>query len=85
MSGIGDNSGVHADKLLAYVQRIEADEASIAELNANKSETYKELRGEGFDAKTVRRLVGIRKQDPAKRQEAEELLELYAKALGVAL
>jgi uncharacterized protein (UPF0335 family) len=85
MAEIGDNSGVSSAKLAAYIERIEADEAQIADLNANKSETYKEARSEGFDVKTIRRLVAIRKQDPSKRREAEELLELYAQAVGVSL
>ena len=39
-------------------------------------------KGNGFDAKIIRRVVAIRKQDAAKRSEEEELLDLYLSAVG---
>ena len=39
-------------------------------------------RGEGYDVKTLRKVLRIRKQDKAKRQEEEAILDLYLSALG---
>jgi uncharacterized protein (UPF0335 family) len=37
----------------------------------------------GFDPKILRRVISIRKQDKAKRDEAEVILERYLSALGM--
>ena len=39
--------------------------------------------GLGFDTKTLRQVVRLRKQDKAERQEQEAVLELYMHALGM--
>ncbi|HRQ60651.1 MAG TPA: DUF2312 domain-containing protein, partial [Alphaproteobacteria bacterium] len=38
----------------------------------------------GFDTKTMRKIISLRKLDSEKRREAEELLELYKAAIGMA-
>ena len=45
-------------------------------------EVYAEAKGEGFDTKIVRKVVRLRKQDKAKRQEEEALIDLYISAIG---
>lgn len=35
---------------------------------------YAEAKGTGFDAKVMRKIVSIRRQDKSKRQEEEEIL-----------
>lgn len=42
-----------------------------------------EAKGTGFDAKVMRKIVSIRRQDKSKRQEEEEILDLYLTALGM--
>ena len=37
----------------------------------------------GFDAKTMRQVVRLRKLDQSERNEQEELLNLYQRALGM--
>lgn len=44
---------------------------------------YAEAKGTGFDAKVMRKIVSIRRQDKSKRQEEEEILDLYLTALGM--
>ena len=48
-------------------------------------EVYAELKGEGFDPRVMRKIVSLRKQDQAKRDEMRALLELYNHALGLDL
>jgi len=43
---------------------------------------YAEAKGNGFDTKVLRKVVRLRKQDTAKRQEEEALLDLYLSAIG---
>ena len=41
-----------------------------------------EAKGNGFDVKIINKVVRIRKQDRAKRQEEEAILDLYLSAIG---
>jgi uncharacterized protein (UPF0335 family) len=49
---------------------------------ADQKEVFAEAKGEGYDVKTLRKVLRIRKQDRAKRQEEEAILDLYLSALG---
>lgn len=83
MTTTGHNSGVSNDQLRSIIERVERLEEEKAALAADIKEVYAEAKGNGFDTKTIRQLVRIRKQDAAERQEAEALLELYKNALGM--
>lgn len=72
---------IAASQLRAFVERIERLEAEIKEINADKSEIYKELRGCGFDVKAVRQCVAARKLDMAELQERNTIFDLYWEAL----
>ena len=72
------NSGM---TLLSFVERIERLEEEQDGLAADKREVYAELKGTGFDAKIVRKLISLRSMDKADRQEMESLLELYDEAI----
>ncbi len=55
-----------------------------AALAADIREIYAEAKGHGFDAKTMRQVIRIRKMEPSDRQEQEAVLSLYLEALGIA-
>jgi uncharacterized protein (UPF0335 family) len=76
------SGGVAAERLRSFVQRIERLEEDKAGLAQDLKEVYAEARGEGFDVKVMRKLIGLRKRDPRQRREEDELLELYLSALG---
>ena len=44
-----------------------------------------EAKANGFDTKTLRQVVRLRKQDSSERMEQEALLDLYLNALGMAI
>jgi len=71
------------DQLRSIIERIERLEEEKAALVADIKEVYAEAKGNGFDTKSLRQVVRIRKQDKAERQEAEAILELYLHALGM--
>jgi uncharacterized protein (UPF0335 family) len=76
---------VAADQIKAFVRRIEALEDEIRALNGDKSEVYKEAKGNGFDVKVLRKVVAARRQDHSERLEQDALFDLYMEALeGVA-
>jgi uncharacterized protein (UPF0335 family) len=65
--------------LIERIERLEEDKAAVA---GDLKEVYAEAKGEGFDVKIVRKVVRLRKQDAAKRQEEEALIDLYISAIG---
>jgi uncharacterized protein (UPF0335 family) len=77
-----DSGGVAGERLRSFVQRIERLEEDKAALTQDLREVYAEAKGEGFDTKVLRKLIGLRKRDPRQRREEDELLELYLAALG---
>jgi uncharacterized protein (UPF0335 family) len=72
------------DKLRAIVERIEHVEDEIRELNETKKEIYLEAKSNGFDVKVLREVVRLRKQDQKEREELDELLDVYLRAIKVA-
>ena len=73
--------GIAADRLRSFVERIERLENEKAALAADIGEVYSEAKGAGFDGKTLRAVVRLRRMDQADRRRDEELLELYKRAL----
>ena len=69
-------------RLRSLIERIERLEEDKAAVQADLKEVYAEAKGEGFDAKILRKVVRLRKQDQAKRQEEAALIDLYLHAIG---
>ncbi len=70
-------------QLTAIVERIERLEEEKKALADDIREVYAEAKGNGFDTKVLRKVVGLRKQDVSERKEQEEILDLYLSALGM--
>ncbi len=75
--------GAAKDQLRSIVARIERLEEEKATLAADIREVYAEAKGNGFDIKALRKLIGIRKIEQSERQEQEAILDLYMHALGM--
>jgi uncharacterized protein (UPF0335 family) len=69
-------------QLRSIIERVENLEREKAEVAEQIKEIYAEAKGNGFDAKILRRVVALRKQDRAKRMEQDAILDLYLTALG---
>ena len=76
-------TAVAAGQLQAIVERIERLEEEKKEVAEQIKEVYAEAKANGFDTKTLRKIVGLRKKDPEERSEEEALLDLYMSALGM--
>lgn len=86
MTTIGHNSGpasIARDQLRSIVERIEKLEEEKAAIAGDIKEVYAEAKANGYDTKTLRQVVRLRKKDSAERQEEEALLDLYLHALGM--
>lgn len=75
--------GTTRDQLRAFIERIERLEEEKAALAADIREVYAEAKSVGYDVKTLRTVVRIRKQDASERQEQEAILATYMIALGM--
>lgn len=74
---------IAADRLKAFIERIEKLEEERKAIGGDIRDVYSEAKGGGFDVKTMRKLVSLRKMDAADRDEQEALLDVYKQALGM--
>jgi uncharacterized protein (UPF0335 family) len=72
------------DQLKAIVERIERLEEEKKATSDDIRDVYAEAKGNGFDAKALRTIVRLRKQDTDERREQQEILDTYMHALGMA-
>jgi len=75
-------SGTAQSQLKTIIERIERLEEDKAAVTADLKEVFAEAKGNGFDVKILRKVIRYRKQDRAKMQEEEALLDLYLSAIG---
>jgi uncharacterized protein (UPF0335 family) len=75
---------VAADELRLLIERVERLDEEIKGLNDDKRDVYGEAKARGYDTKTMKQIVRLRKMDTHARQEADALLETYRQALGLA-
>ena len=69
-------------RLRTIIERLERLEEDKQAIMGDMKEVFAEAKGEGYDVKTLRKVIRIRKLDKAKRQEEEAILDLYLAALG---
>ncbi len=76
-------TNVSAGQLRAIVERVERLEEEKKEVSEQIKEVFAEAKGNGFDVKTLRKIIALRKKKPEERSEEEAMLELYMSALGM--
>ena len=74
---------VAADQLRLLIERIERLEEEKKGIADDIKDVYLEAKATGFDPKTMRTIVRLRKMEKNDRMEAEPLLETYKAALGI--
>jgi uncharacterized protein (UPF0335 family) len=87
---MADDASSHPDilnataqgQLKSIIERIERLEVEKGEIAEQIKEVKAEAKGNGFDVKIINKVIRIRKQDRAKRQEEEAILDLYLSAIG---
>ena len=74
---------VAADELRLLIERIERLEEEKKAIADDVKDVYAEAKSRGYDTKTMRKVVALRKMETHDRQEADALLETYRTALGL--
>jgi uncharacterized protein (UPF0335 family) len=77
------NENASAEQLRLFIERIETLEEEKKGIADDIKDVYAEAKGTGFDTKTMKAIVRLRKMEAAARQEAEALLDTYKTALGL--
>lgn len=77
------DTGVAADELKAFIERLERLSEEKDAIAGDIKEVYAEAKGRGFDSAIIRKIVAIRKKPADERAEEEAILELYLQALGM--
>ncbi len=75
---------VAADQLRLFIERIERLEEEKKGIADDVKDVYAEAKANGYDTKTMRKVVALRRLETHVRQEADALLETYRNALGLA-
>ena len=74
---------VAADELRLLIERIERLEEEKTAIADDVKDVYGEAKARGYDPKTMRTIVRLRKMETNARQEAEAMIETYMQALGM--
>lgn len=75
--------GISSEMLHQFITRVEKFEEEKKVVAEFISDTYKEAKANGFDTKTMRAIIRLRKMTPEEREEHEALVDLYKGSLGM--
>jgi uncharacterized protein (UPF0335 family) len=75
---------IAADELRLLIERIERLEEEKKAIADDVKDVYAEAKARGYDTRTMRAVVRLRRLETHVRQEADALLETYKAALGLA-
>lgn len=78
-----DTGGVSGQRLKAFIERIERLEVEKSAMGDDITDVFAEAKAVGFDTKIMRKVIRLRKMDKEKRNEEQQLLELYTSAIGM--
>jgi uncharacterized protein (UPF0335 family) len=80
---INANPDAAAQQLRLLIERIERLEEEKQGISDDIKDVYLEAKSTGFDVKSMRNIVRLRKLDPNTRREDEAILETYKCSLGI--
>lgn len=75
------DTSIPGGRIRSFVERIEHLDTELQELNEQKKEVFAEAKAEGFDVKILKEIIKMRKEDKDERDERENLLDLYIRAM----
>lgn len=80
---MSDVGGISGDRLKSVIERIERLEEERRSLGEDIKEVYAEAKASGYDVRTIRKVVTLRKVSESDRREQEMILETYMAAIDM--
>lgn len=77
------NTEINASMLLSFLERAERLTEEKKNLQEDIKELFQEAKGQGYDVKTLKVILKIRRLNPSDRQEQDYLLDVYKRAVGI--
>jgi uncharacterized protein (UPF0335 family) len=77
------DGNVAAEQLRLFIERIERLEEEKKGIADDVKDVYAEAKANGYDTKTMRRIVALRRMEKHARDEMDALLDTYRNALGL--
>ncbi|TKD51350.1 DUF2312 domain-containing protein [Sphingomonas baiyangensis] len=74
---------ISAEQLRLLIERIERLEEEKKGISDDIKDVYAEAKSTGFDVKTMKSIIRLRRMEKHHRDEADMLLETYKQALGL--
>jgi uncharacterized protein (UPF0335 family) len=74
---------IAAAELRLLIERVERLEEEKKAMSDDIKDVFAEAKARGYDPKTMRAVIRLRKMETHQRQEAEALLDVYKAALGM--
>jgi uncharacterized protein (UPF0335 family) len=74
---------ITAAELRQYIERIERLEEEKKGIADDIKCVYSEAKGQGYETKAMKQIIGLRKKEKAEREAEEALLDTYKEALGL--
>jgi uncharacterized protein (UPF0335 family) len=69
------------NRLKAFIERLEQMEEEKRQVQTDITEILKEAKGEGFEPKILKKVLALRRMDPAERERVEVMVATYMAAL----
>lgn len=79
---MGDNAHkASAEQIRAFIERYERLEAEKQDVADQQKEVLAEAKGNGFNVKALRRIIGERKRNQDELAEEQAMVDIYKQAL----
>lgn len=75
--------GIAAEELLQFIEQFEGLDEEKRQIAERQKEVMSEAKARGYDTKVLRRIIALRRREPADLAEEEAILEVYKSALGM--
>lgn len=74
---------IATEQLKQFISRIERLQQDKADIASDIKQVFDEARSSGFDIKTMKQVIKLKKLDRDSLAEQESMLELYRSALDI--
>jgi len=75
--------GLSPEHLKQFIERVERLEEEKKDIQESIKDVFHEAKSQGFDVKTIKEILKIRKLESSELEEQEYLLDIYMGALGM--